>query len=155
MYMFLAMGARATGDVRMTEMYALELERVADSRAPRPEFVSGAEANRAWVALRRGNFDEAAHRAERALEVWQRDAACSQSVWLMAWPALSCAMARGEVGQAIEYGALMTRADQQALGGDLDLRLQRVLTRYRDGDAEEAKALLSQLEREAREYGYT
>jgi ABC-type branched-subunit amino acid transport system substrate-binding protein len=64
-------------------------------------------------------------------------------------------MARGEVGQAIEYGALMTRADQQALGGDLDRRLQRVLTQYRDGDTEKAKTLLSQLEREAREYGYT
>jgi DNA-binding winged helix-turn-helix (wHTH) protein/tetratricopeptide (TPR) repeat protein/energy-coupling factor transporter ATP-binding protein EcfA2 len=150
----LALCSRLRGDVRMTEAAALELATVAPERAPLPEFISGIDADLSWVALRRGNLDEAAERSERALRVWQDDPACSQSVWLMAWPAVSCALARDDLELAVEYATLMTRPDQQALRGDIDSRLAEVIALHRSGQSDAARDLLLALEAEAREYGY-
>lgn len=151
---FLAMCARLRGDVRMTEAAALELATVTPERAPLPEFISGIDASLSWVAFRRGNLAEAAKRSERALRVWQEDPACSQSVWLMAWPAVSCALAGDDVELAVEYATLMTRPDQQALHGDIDSRLTEAIALHRRGQSDAARDLLLALEAEAREYGY-
>jgi hypothetical protein len=150
----LAAGARIAGDVRMVEVHARELEQVAGERAPLPEFVSGALAHRAWIALRRGDVSEAARLSADATGIWEADPACSQSVWLMAWPAVSCALAAGDVTRAVEFGALMTRPDQQSLGEDLDDGLAAAISLHRRGRVDEARATLVALETPARELGY-
>lgn len=154
MFMFLSMGARLAGDVRMTESYATELARLATEWAPMPEFTSSAQANLAWVALRRGRLEEAGQRSARALEIWQSEPACSQSVWQMAWPALSCALAEGDVSRAVECAVLMTRGDQQALEEDLDRAVSDAISLVHRGESEAAMQLFSRLELRAREYGY-
>jgi tetratricopeptide (TPR) repeat protein len=152
--LFLGISARLSGDVRMTEVHAVELRTMAADRIQMPEFVSGAEAQLAWVALRRGRLDEAAALAEGALEIWQRDPACSQSVWMMAWPALSCALAEGDLCRAAEFAVLMTRPDQQALADDIDRRLADAAAIVRRRDKKKGAKLFAQLEAEAGEYGY-
>ena len=150
----LTWASRLMRDVRLTEANAGELAAVAAERAPLPEFVSGVDAHLGWVALQRGDLGEAEERCERALNVWAQDPACSQSVWLMAWPAISCALERGDLEAAVEYSTLMTRPGQQALRGDIDTRLGEAVRLYRRGERDAARGELVALEAEAREYGY-
>jgi hypothetical protein len=138
----------------MVEVHARELEQVAAERAPLPEFVSGALASRAWIALRRGDAAEAARLSESAIGIWQADPACSQCVWLMAWPAVSCALGAGDVTRAVELAALMIRPDQQSLGDDIDAGLAAAVSLHRQGHSAEAQEALVALEPLARELGY-
>ena len=151
---FLAMGARLAGDVLSAESHALELERIVSVRAQLPEFVSGADAILGWVALRRGDIEQAETRSRRALRVWAEDPACSQSVWMMAWPAVSCALERDDLEGACELAAFMTRPDQQVLQDELDVRIREAVDLYRHGDAVAAARALTHLEVRAREFGY-
>ena len=150
----LAAGARIAGDVRMVEVHARELERVAAERAPLPEFVSGALAHRSWIALRRGDVGEAARLSADAIGLWEADPACSQTVWLMAWPAVSCALAAGDVTRAVELAVLMTRPDQQSLGEELDHGLAAAISLHTQGRVDRARERLVALEAPARELGY-
>ena len=152
--LFLAMGARLAGDVLSAEHQARELERIVCGREMPSEFVSSVDAMLGWVALRRGDVKQAKELSHRALHEWQKDPASSQSVWMMAWPAVSCALARNDLADAVELAALMTRPDQQVLQGDLDARLGEAIGLYRDGDAAGAAQGLARLERQARQFGY-
>lgn len=153
---FLSLGARADGDVRQVEMFAHELQELTvASRVGLLEFSSGAKGQQAWVALRRHQDGEAAELAEQALLEWQADPSCSQAVWVMAWPAVACALRTGDVVHAVECATLMTRSDQEVQKGDLDTRLGAAVALYRRGAEADAKALLHELETEAQEYGYT
>lgn len=152
--LFLGMAARARGDVHSTESLAQELAAVAERRAPLPEFRSGVLADRGWVALRRGDPALAARLCDEALALWDREPASTQGVWLMAWPALACALARGDVARACEYAALMTRPGQQRLLEDLDQRLGEAVELHAQGDDADARALLEELTSVARSFGY-
>ena len=151
---FLAMSARLAGDVLSAESHARELERIVSERESLPEFVSGADAVLGWVALRRGDIQDAEERSLRALRVWEKDPASSQSVWMMAWPAISCALAREDFEGALELAGLMTRPDQQVLQDGLDARLAEAITQYQHGDAARAAKAMAVLEVRAREFGY-
>jgi hypothetical protein len=153
---FLSLGARLDGDVRQVEMLASELQGLTGAgRAGLLEFSSGAKGQQAWVALRRHQVEEAAGLAEQALVAWQADPSCSQAVWVMAWPAVSCALRTGNVARAVECATLMTRSDQEVQKGELDLRLGEAVALYRRGAEADAEVLLRELEIEAREHGYT
>ena len=148
------MGARLAGDVLSAESHALELQRIVSGRETLPEFASGADAVLGWVALRRGDTELADELSDRALRVWRKDPASSQSVWMMAWPAISCALARNDLEGALELATLMTRPDQQVLQDDLDARLGEAVSLHRHGDTAGAAEALAQLEVRARRFGY-
>lgn len=151
----LTTASRLAGDAKHTERRALKLRQLASERAGLPEFTSGAEAHLSWAALRKGDFRKAARLSERALAIWERDPATSEAVWMMAWPAVSCALERGDLKRAIECCALMTRRDQQALHGDLDVRLANCVSAYLAGDSAAAESHLRELEAEARTNCYS
>ena len=85
-----------------------------------------------------------------ALRVRRKGSASSQSVWMMAWPAISCALVRNDLEGALELAALMTRPDQQVLQDDLDARLGEAVALHRHGDTAGAAEALAQLEVRAR-----
>lgn len=152
--MFLSVVARLECDVRRAERHALDLRSLLAARPSLPELDCTALGQLAWVALKRGNTEEAAQLSDEAITLWERDPSMSQSVWVMGWPALVCALAVGDVGRAVECATLMTRPDQQVLADDLDQRCGEAARLFWDGEPEAAEALLRELEAKARTLGY-
>lgn len=151
---FLSIGARLSGDVRRTETIVRELEQLTKEKVSLPEFTSGFKGQLAWVALRRGDLEGAARLSDEALAEWEVDPSCSQAVWIMAWPAISCALAKGDLERAVECAGLMIRSDQQALSDSLDSRGGEAVRLFREGKPEAAEALMRVLEAEALAFGY-
>lgn len=154
--MFLSLAARLSCDVRSAERHTLELRSLVGAQPTMPEFDCTTSGQLAWVALKRGDLDEAARLSEEAIAAWEQDPSMSQSVWVMAWPAVSCALAVGDMERAVECATLMARPDQQALADGMDRRLARAVATFQRGgpDGAEAEVLLRELEVEARELGY-
>jgi tetratricopeptide (TPR) repeat protein len=152
--MFLSIGARLSGDLRSTELHAAALRTLESEDASMPEFECSALGQLAWVALRRGEEDVARRLSEEAVGLWERDPSMSQSVWMMAWPATSCALADDDVARAFEYATLMTRPDQQVLAEGMEARLAEAVSHYSAGETEVAVEMINKLEIEARRLCY-
>jgi DNA-binding winged helix-turn-helix (wHTH) protein/tetratricopeptide (TPR) repeat protein len=150
----LALASRLAGDIRGAEAMTDELASVVEGQELMPEFAVGVDANRGWIALRRGDLTEARRLSERAIERWLRSPACSRHAWLMAWPAVECALAGEDVQHAVECAELMTRPSQQALAGDLDAHLAQAVHTWVAEDADTTCLALNDLCVRAREFGY-
>jgi hypothetical protein len=151
--LFLSIAARLQGDVRRAEHLALELKALLAGQASQSEFECMALGQLGWVALRRGDLTTARQLSEEAVGLWEHDPSMTQSVWVMSWPAVYCALEMGDCERAFEYAAHMTRTDQQVLAAEMDRRLAGAIDAHRQGDPA-GESRLRDLAIEARGLGY-
>lgn len=111
-------------------------------------------AQRAWVAWRDGNQEEAEVYGRAALEAWQRQRRVYAFQWMGVWPLIGVALTREQTIEAIDYIRLLLAPAQQHLPAPLQMTLEAVLEAGEREQIQTARPLLHQALALARELGY-
>ena len=87
------------------------------------EYVAAAEANRSWVALRRGDVDAVLRHAAAAIAMWETTALVYGFQWTARFPLLAVAREAGDERAVAEQLQWLTRPDQQRLPVEVETPL--------------------------------
>jgi class 3 adenylate cyclase/tetratricopeptide (TPR) repeat protein len=148
---YLMVAARMRGDVaEVRQAIGPVIEQARE--ASLPEYEAMAIANRAWMAWRSGNDDEATADAQAALRMWRGLAVRYWFDWMALWPLAAMALACGRVDEAIEHARGMLPPPQQPLHEAVRTRVEAAVRAWDEG-AEAAEPLRLAIEA-AREHGY-
>jgi len=119
-----------------------------------PEYEAMAIANRAWVAWRSGEEEEAATDAQAALRIWEELPVRYIFDWMALWPMVAIALASGRVEEAAEYARRMLPPPQQLLQEPAQTMVDSAVHAWDAGQAAEAEGLLRRAVRTAGDLGY-
>jgi eukaryotic-like serine/threonine-protein kinase len=119
-----------------------------------PEYEAMAIANRAWVAWRSGEAEEAATDAQAALRIWEELPVRYIFDWMGLWPMVAIALASGRVEEAAEYARRMLPPPQQLLQEPAQTLVDSAVHAWDAGQAAEAEGLLRRAVRTAGDLGY-
>jgi tetratricopeptide (TPR) repeat protein len=119
-----------------------------------PEYEAMAIANRAWVAWRSGEAEEAATDAQAALRIWEELPVRYIFDWMALWPMVVIALASGRVEEAAEYARRMLPPPQQLLQEPAQTLVDSAVHAWDAGQAAEAEGLLRRAVRTAGDLGY-
>lgn len=108
---------RKRGDAASVAQWCDTAEALARA-ADMPLYVSLARANRAWLALRRGAFDEVEELAAPIVTSWHKSP--WQLAWLAAWPLLAARLEGDRHGELAAPVAALLRPNQQRQGAAID-----------------------------------
>jgi class 3 adenylate cyclase/tetratricopeptide (TPR) repeat protein len=148
---YLMVAARMRGDVaEVREAIGPVIEQARE--ASFPEYEAMAIANRAWVAWRSGEMDQAAADAQAALALWRGLPIRYWFDWMALWPLAAMALDSGRVDEAIDHAHGMLIPPQQPLQEAVQTRVEAAV-QASDQGAEAAELLRLAIEA-AREHGY-
>jgi class 3 adenylate cyclase/tetratricopeptide (TPR) repeat protein len=119
-----------------------------------PEYEAMAIANRAWVAWRSGEREQAAADAQDALERWEELPVRYFFDWMALWPLLAIALGSGQIAQAAEHARGMLRPPQQLLLEPVRTLIEHAVRQWDAGQPAETEELLGQAVRAAGYLGY-
>jgi class 3 adenylate cyclase/tetratricopeptide (TPR) repeat protein len=119
-----------------------------------PEYEAMAIANRAWIAWRRGDEEQAAADAHAALQTWERLPVRYMFDWMALWPLVAIALASRHVEQAAEYARGMLAAPQQLLQQPARTLAEDAVHAWDAGQPAETEELLHHAVRAAGDLGY-
>lgn len=113
---YLTIAARMRG-VDSAVVEYVELSEQSAQRAHLADYIACAKANRAWLALARGDFDEAEHLANVALDHWRSLSLVYALQRLALLPLLQVALVRRDSSLATSSCCSLLAAEQQPLPG--------------------------------------
>ncbi|MGD8968912.1 MAG: hypothetical protein PVI07_15510, partial [Anaerolineae bacterium] len=105
--------------------------------------VGTAQANLAWVAWREGALSEAEANGQAALETWKQFPNFMFQ-WTALWPLTGVALARREVGKAMDYVRILLDPLQQRPPEEMATALERALDAWDQDRADAAQRYLQQ-----------
>ncbi|MDQ2713876.1 MAG: AAA family ATPase [Chloroflexota bacterium] len=111
-------------------------------------------ANRAWVAWRDGNIEEAEAYGRAALEEWQRQHYTYVFQWTGLWPLIDVALSQERLPEAMDYVRMLLAPRQQRPVETLLTMLEAVVQAWDAGQRERASVLLQRALPLAREMNY-
>ncbi|MDQ6662012.1 MAG: hypothetical protein M3Z24_13745, partial [Chloroflexota bacterium] len=111
-------------------------------------------ANRAWVAWRDGNREEAETYAQAALEVWQHQHPVYEFQWTGLWPLIGIALTEARLSLAVDYIHLLLAPTQQRPDEALLTVLEEAVQAWDAGQHETVRSLLQHAMPLAKEMGY-
>jgi class 3 adenylate cyclase/tetratricopeptide (TPR) repeat protein len=150
---YLMVASRKRGDVdAVREAIGPVIERARE--ASLPEYEAMALANRAWVAWRTGEEEQAAADAQAALDIWEKLPVRYFYDWMALWPLLAMALASGHVGEAVEHARGMLPPPQQLLQQPARTLVENAVHAWAAGQAAETEGLLRRAVHTARGFGY-
>jgi tetratricopeptide (TPR) repeat protein len=150
---YLMIAVRKRGDVEgVLEAIPGVIERARE--ASLPEYEAMAIANRAWVAWRSGEAEEAATDAQAALRIWEELPVRYIFDWMALWPMVAIALASGRVEEGAEYARGMLPPPQQLLQESAQTLVDSAVHAWDAGQAAEAEGLLRRAVRTAGDLGY-
>jgi tetratricopeptide (TPR) repeat protein len=150
---YLMIAVRKRGDVEgVREAIPGVIERARE--ASLPEYEAMAIANRAWVAWRSGEAEEAATDAQAALRIWEELPVRYIFDWMALWPMVAIALASGRVEEGAEYARGMLPPPQQLLQEPAQTLVDSAVHAWDAGQAAEAEGLLRRAVRTAGDLGY-
>jgi serine/threonine protein kinase/tetratricopeptide (TPR) repeat protein len=114
---YLSLAARTRGLLAETEAYAVRCHDVASAAGMR-DYVAAARANRAWIALRTGNHEDAKVLAREALDLWASLTLVFPLQWLALLPLMEASARTGDPVTAVGCVAPLLAPSQQRLPGD-------------------------------------
>jgi eukaryotic-like serine/threonine-protein kinase len=148
---YLMVAARMRGDVgEVRQAIGPVIEQARE--ASLPEYEAMAIANRAWVAWRSGEMDEAAADAQAALRMWRGLPVRYWFDWTALWPLAAMALTSGRVDEAIEHARGMLAPPQQPLHEAVRTVVEAAVQARDEG--RQAGELLRAAIEAAREHGY-
>ena len=115
--------------------------------------VGTAQANLAWVAWREGALSEAEAKGQAALETWKQFPNFPFQ-WTALWPLTGVALARREVGRAMDYVRILLDPLQQRLPEEIAAALERAVDAWDQDQADAAQRHLQQAAKIAAGLGY-
>lgn len=138
---YLALTARMRRDLDAAAAFT---DRGADvaSRAGMRDYVAAARANRAWLALRRGDSRSALSLAQEALDIWKALSFAFPLQWIALIPLLDAALSTGDLRRAVACAEAVLDPSQQLLGGSASDALARAARCWASGDAGGATSAL-------------
>jgi hypothetical protein len=119
-----------------------------------PEYEAMAIANRAWVAWRGGDEEQAAADAHAALQTWEGLPVRYMFDWMALWPLVAIALASHQVQQAVESARRMLSAPQQLLQQPARTLTEDAVHAWDAGQPAETEELLHRAVRAAGDLGY-
>ena len=132
---YIAVMHRKRGDADRVAEWCDIAESLAQA-ARMPLYVSIAQANRAWLALRRGAYGEVEELAAPIVAAWKKSP--WQLAWLAAWPLLAARLDRGGQGDLAMPVEALCRANQQRQGPTIDEPLGDAARLIEEGRTAEA-----------------
>ena len=118
------------------------------------EQVAMTQANRAWIAWRKGDLAEAEAQGQAALDSWRRGQFVHAFHWTARWPLLAVALAQERVAEALDHARAMLDPQQQQLPEALEAALEQALQTGEAGKKEAARPHLQRAVELAQETGY-
>jgi class 3 adenylate cyclase/tetratricopeptide (TPR) repeat protein len=150
---YLMVAARMRGDVdEVRQAIGPVVEQAREAWLP--EYEAMAIANRAWVAWRSGDGDQAAADAQAALGMWRGLPVRYWFDWMALWPLAAMALASGRVDEAIEYARGMLLPPQQPLHEAVRITVDAAVQAWDEGQGAKTADLLRLAIEAAREHGY-
>jgi class 3 adenylate cyclase/tetratricopeptide (TPR) repeat protein len=150
---YLMAAARKRGDVdAVREAVGPVIERARE--ASLPEYEAMAIANRAWVAWRAGNQEQAATDAQAALRMWEELPVRYLFDWMALWPLLAMALASQRTEEAVNYARGMLAPRQQQLQEPVPTLLEDAVHAWEAGQPAEAEESLRRAVSAAGDLGY-
>ena len=119
-----------------------------------PEYEAMAVANRAWVAWRNGEEEQATADALGALDTWRRLPFRYIFDWTALWLLVAVAVASGRVGDAVEHARGMLAPQQMLLQEPVRTAVGNAVGAWDAGEPAAAEGRLRQALRAASEAGY-
>ncbi len=86
-----------------------------------------ARANLAWLALHRGNIDQAEAYGKEALELWGKVPFVYPFQWTALWPLIARAVDNEQIDQAVDYAQGLLASDQQRLPDVINKALKHAI----------------------------
>jgi hypothetical protein len=126
-------------------------------RAGMVEYIAMAEANMAWVALRRGELIEAQRLGEHALDLWQTlppGHPIHSFAWAARWPLLSIVRQHERLDEAITGARILLAPPHQRLPDTVASPLEQAVEAADAGQTAMAQAALDIAIEQARGQGY-
>jgi class 3 adenylate cyclase/tetratricopeptide (TPR) repeat protein len=150
---YLMAAARKRGDVdAVREAVGPVIERARE--ASLPEYEAMAIANRAWVAWRAGNQEQAATDAQAALRMWEELPVRYLFEWMALWPLLAMALASQRTEEAVNYARGMLAPRQQQLQEPVPALLEDAVHAWEAGQPAGAEESLRRAVSAAGDLGY-
>lgn len=150
---YLMVADRLRGDVKaVCDALGPVIERARD--ASLPEYEAMALANRAWVAWRNGDEQQAAADALAALEMWEGLPVRYIFDWMARWPLAAMALASGRVGEAAEHARGMLPPPQMLLPEPVRTAVENAVGAWDAGEPAATERRLRQAVHLASEAGY-
>jgi predicted ATPase len=149
---FLTLLSRRRGQVEDVRRY-ISPSLAAATAAGVSQCVGTAQANLAWVAWREGALSEAEANGQAALETWKQYPNFMFQ-WTALWPLTGVALARREVGRAMDYVRILLDPLQQRLPEEMATALERALDAWDQDRADAAQRYLQQAAEIAAGLGY-
>ncbi|MGD9048291.1 MAG: AAA family ATPase, partial [Anaerolineae bacterium] len=149
---YLTLLGRRRGRVKETRHYACRSLTVATT-AEMHTYVGMAQANLGWVAWREGDLSEAEANGKAALDS-MRQPIRSPFEWIALWPLTGAALARQEVGRAVNHARRMLDPLQQLLPAEMASVLEAAIQAWDQGQAEVAETHLRHTAETAADLGY-
>jgi eukaryotic-like serine/threonine-protein kinase len=150
---YLMVASRMRGDVgAVRQAISPVIEQARE--ASLPEYEAMAIANRAWVAWRSADQDQAAADARAALDMWRGLPVRYWFDWMALWPLVATALASGREDEAIEHARGMLAPQQQPLHEAVRTVIESAVQACDEGQAVKATELLRLAVEAAREHGY-
>ena len=119
-----------------------------------PEYEAMAVANRAWVAWRNGQEEQAAADALAALDTWRSLPFRYLFDWTALWPLVAMALASGRVGEAVEHARGMLAPPQMLLQEPARTAVENAVGAWDAGEPAATEQRLRQAMHAAGEAGY-
>jgi serine/threonine protein kinase/tetratricopeptide (TPR) repeat protein len=138
---YLTLIARRRGLLEKTQTQAERCLALA-TQAGQREYVAAAHANRAWVALRRGDIAGARTVAGEALGIWRGLTAVFPFHWLAVLPLVECELATGHIEEAVKHARALLAGNQHCLPGDGYRDVGHAVASWDASDAAGAEATL-------------
>jgi tetratricopeptide (TPR) repeat protein len=150
---YLMVADRLRGDVKaVCDDIGPVIERARE--ASLPEYEAMAVANRAWVAWRNGDEEQAAADALAALDMWEGLPVRYVFDWMTRWPLAAMALASGRVGEAVEHARGMLPPPQMLLPEPVQTAVEAAVRAWESDQAMETEQWLRQAVHAAGEAGY-
>ena len=147
---------RRKGEVEVVEGFIPRCLEAA-AQAKMIEYAGTAYGNQAWARWKRGDLDGFDLSLKAAIEAWDmvsKTHASRAFQWVALLPALSVALNRGDLTQAVDYAQILVDPYHKRLEADLAQALTDAAGAAGDGQAERALELLHRAVQLAKEYAY-
>ncbi|MBI3910826.1 MAG: AAA family ATPase, partial [Armatimonadetes bacterium] len=119
-----------------------------------PDYIGAAAGNRAWIAWRSGDLDQAYAHGQQALTEWSQTRLYFSAQWTALWPLLAVALARGNIPEAVTYARALLDPKQYLQPQVLEAALTKAIHSVDAGDEAAARTALEGAQSPAVALGY-